>query len=190
MLGNKRPGAPSGSPASSASPASPASPPPAGETKPAETIDTLIGQKAVFKGDLEFTGGLRVDGRVKGNIIAKEESNSTVVISESGEVEGNITVPHVVVNGAVNGNMHSGGRVELQAKAKINGDVHYKAVQMELGASINGNLVCQTAAAAGGQAGRGSGRQTSRQASRQAGREDSSGETSGGSRPAAAKAVE
>ncbi len=130
MLGSKKPGTPTS-----------AAPPP-GNGKPVDTIDTLIGQKAVFKGDLEFTGGLRVDGHVKGNVIAKEESNSTVVVSESGEVEGNITVPHVVVNGTINGNIKSGGRVELQAKAKINGDVHYKAVEMELGASINGNLVC------------------------------------------------
>ena len=134
MLGNKKPGAP----VSAA--------PPAGNGKPVDTIDTLIGQKAVFKGDLEFTGGLRVDGHVKGNVIAKDDSNSTVVVSESGEVEGNITVPHVIINGTINGNIKSGGRVELQAKARINGDVHYKAVEMELGASINGNLVCNPSA--------------------------------------------
>lgn len=137
MLGSKKPGAP----ASAA--------PPSGDGKPVDTIDTLIGQKAVFKGDLEFTGGLRVDGHVKGNVIAKDESNSTVVVSESGEVEGNISVPHVVVNGTINGNIKSGGRVELQSKSKINGDVHYKAVEMELGASINGNLVCDSSSASG-----------------------------------------
>lgn len=134
MLGSKKP----------STPPTPSSAPPSGEGKPVDTIDTLVGQKAVFKGDLEFSGGLRIDGHVKGNVIAREESNSTVVVSESGEVEGNITVPHVVVNGTINGNIKSGGRVELQAKAKINGDVHYKAVEMELGASINGNLVCET----------------------------------------------
>lgn len=116
--------------------------PPPGNGKPVDTIDTLIGQKAVFKGDLEFTGGLRVDGHIKGNVIARGESNSTVVVSESGEIEGNITVPHVIVNGTINGNIRSTGRVELQSKSKIMGDVHYKAVEMELGASINGNLVC------------------------------------------------
>lgn len=146
MLGSKKPGAPAGSA------------PPSGEGKPVDTIDTLIGQKAVFKGDLEFSGGLRVDGQIKGNVIARDESNSTVVVSESGEVEGNITVPHVVVNGTINGNIKSGGRVELQSKARINGDVHYKAVEMELGASINGNLVCETAStgASTGGAGQGS----------------------------------
>jgi cytoskeletal protein CcmA (bactofilin family) len=116
--------------------------PPAAEGKPVDTIDTLVGQKAVFKGDLEFSGGLRVDGQIKGNVIATDDSNSTVVISESGIIEGNITVPHVIINGTINGNIKSGGRVELQSKSRINGDVHYKAVEMELGASINGNLVC------------------------------------------------
>lgn len=135
MLGNRK----SSAPVSAA--------PPPGNGKPADTIDTLIGQKAVFKGDLEFTGGLRVDGRVKGNVIAREDSNSTVVVSESGEIEGNITVPHVIINGTINGNIKSGGRVELQSKAKISGDVHYKAVEMELGASINGNLVCDSSSA-------------------------------------------
>jgi len=172
MLGNKRPSIPT------------SSTPPPGEGKPADTIDTLVGQKAVFKGDLEFTGGLRVDGHVKGNVIAKDESNSTVVISESGEVEGNITVPHVVINGTINGNIHSGGRVELQSKAKINGDVHYKAVEMELGASINGNLVCETSStgtAAAGASGASGG------PSRQAGFGDVTGNKSEPPRPAAGK---
>lgn len=124
--------------------------------QPVDTIDTLIGQTAVFKGDLEFTGGLRVDGQIKGNVIAKNDSNSTVVVSESGRVEGNIAVPHVVVNGAINGNIKSDGRLELQAKSRINGDVHYKAVEMELGASVNGNLVCEASAGtAGGSANHG-----------------------------------
>lgn len=134
MLGSKKPSAP----------ASP-TPPAAEKSKPVDTIDTLVGQKAVFKGDLEFSGGLRVDGHIKGNVIAQDDSNSTVVVSESGQVEGNITVPHVIINGTINGNIKSGGRVELQAKSRINGDVHYKAVEMELGASINGNLVCEPA---------------------------------------------
>jgi len=127
MLGNKKAGVtPTASPVS----------------KPVDTIDTLIGQKTLFKGDLEFAGGLRVDGHIKGNVTARDESNSTLVLSELSEVEGNISVPHVIVNGTVKGNIKSSGRVELQAKSKVIGDVHYTAVEMELGATINGNLVC------------------------------------------------
>lgn len=112
------------------------------DSKPVDTIDTLVGQKSVFKGDLEFTGGLRVDGKIKGNVIASGDGSSTLVLSELGEIEGSVSVPHVIVNGIIKGNISSSGRVELQAKAQIVGDVHYKAVEMELGATINGNLVC------------------------------------------------
>jgi len=122
---------------------SPPVPPTAMESsKPTDSIDTLVGQKTVFKGDLEFSGGLRIDGTVKGNVLASGDGNSTLVLSELGEIEGNVTVPHVILNGQVKGNIKSTGRVELQAKAQIHGDVHYRAVEMELGATINGNLVC------------------------------------------------
>lgn len=129
MLGNKR---------TSAQPSTSAS------RKPVETIDTLIGAKTLFKGDIEFSGGLRVDGQVRGNIVARDDGNSTLVLSELSEVEGNISVPHIIVNGAVKGNIMSSGRVELQSTSRIIGDVHYTAVEMQLGATINGSLVCDS----------------------------------------------
>ncbi|MBL4670951.1 MAG: polymer-forming cytoskeletal protein [Arenicella sp.] len=109
--------------------------------KPVETIDTLVGAGSVFQGDLEFTGGLRVDGHIKGHVSAQDSSNGTLVLSESGLIEGDINVPHVVINGTVKGNIASTGHVELQANANISGDIHYKAVEMELGAVLNGSLV-------------------------------------------------
>jgi cytoskeletal protein CcmA (bactofilin family) len=114
--------------------------------KPVETIDTLIGSGSVLQGDLEFTGGLRVDGHIKGHVSAQDTSKGTLVLSESGVVEGDINVPHVVVNGTVRGNIVSSGHVELQASAKVTGDIHYKAVEMELGAVLNGSLVSDNAA--------------------------------------------
>ncbi len=116
-------------------------------SKPVETIDTLIGAGSVLQGDLEFTGGLRVDGHIRGHVSAQDSSNGTLVLSESGVIEGDINVPHVVVNGTVNGNISSKGHVELQAKAKIQGDIHYKAVEMELGAVLNGGLVSDSGSA-------------------------------------------
>jgi len=113
--------------------------------KPCNTIDTLIGVKTELKGDIVFSGGLRIDGKVKGNITAKEESNSTLVLSEQALVVGNVTVPHVIVNGAVKGNVRAVGRIELQPKAEITGDVYYKVIEMALGAIINGNLVRESA---------------------------------------------
>lgn len=109
--------------------------------KPVETIDTLIGAGSILQGDLEFTGGLRVDGHIKGHVSAQDSNNGTLVLSESGVIEGDVNVPHVVINGTVKGNIASTGHVELQANANISGDIHYKAVEMELGAVLNGSLV-------------------------------------------------
>lgn len=113
-------------------------------SKPVETIDTLIGAGSILQGDLEFTGGLRVDGHIKGHVSAQDSSNGTLVLSESGVIEGDVNVPHVVINGTVKGNIASSGHVELQANANISGDIHYKAVEMELGAVLNGSLVSDT----------------------------------------------
>lgn len=109
--------------------------------KPCNTIDTLIGAKTDLKGDIVFTGGLRVDGKVRGNIIAKGDGNSTLVLSENATVTGNITVPHIITNGTIKGNVRAAERIELQPKAEISGDVYYKVIEMSLGAVINGNLV-------------------------------------------------
>ena len=107
-----------------------------------DSVDTLIGINTVLQGDLEFSGGLRVDGKITGNIKSVDGNAGTLVLSESAMIEGNISVPHVVVNGHMNGNIIANERVELQTKAVIKGDVRYKAVEMALGASVNGALVC------------------------------------------------
>jgi len=109
--------------------------------KPCNTIDTLIGAKTDLKGDIVFTGGLRVDGKVRGNITAKGDSNSTLVLSEHAMVTGNVTVPHIITNGTIKGNVRAAERIELQPKAEISGDVYYKVIEMSLGAMINGNLL-------------------------------------------------
>lgn len=112
--------------------------------KPCNTIDTLIGVKTDLKGDIVFSGGLRIDGKVRGNIIAKGEGNSTLVLSENAAVLGNVTVPHIITNGSIKGNVRASERIELQSKAEIVGDVYYKVIEMALGAVVNGNLVRET----------------------------------------------
>ncbi len=112
--------------------------------KPCNTIDTLIGVKTDLKGDIVFTGGLRVDGKVRGNVMAKGEGNSTLVLSENAVITGNVTVPHIITNGTIKGNVRAAERIELQPKAEIFGDVYYKVIEMALGAVINGNLVRET----------------------------------------------
>jgi cytoskeletal protein CcmA (bactofilin family) len=117
--------------------------------KPCNTIDTLIGVKTELKGDINFAGGLRIDGKIRGNIIAEADGRSTLVLSEHAEVTGNVDVPHMILNGKINGNVSCSERMEMQPKAEIIGDVHYKVIEMALGASINGNLVREAGADAG-----------------------------------------
>ena len=119
--------------------------------KPCNTIDTLIGTKTELKGDITFSGGLRIDGKIRGNITAKGDGNSTLVLSENAQIVGNVTVPHIISNGSIKGNVRASERMELQPKAEIVGDVYYKVIEMALGAAINGNLVREAGDAARGQ---------------------------------------
>lgn len=109
--------------------------------QPCASIDTLIGANAEVKGTLLFSGGLRIDGKVKGNIMASAQDNSTVVLSERAEVDGNVQVPHITLQGRIKGNVHSSERIELQRRAQITGEVHYNVMQIAVGATVEGNLV-------------------------------------------------
>lgn len=115
-------------------------------SKPQSRIDCLIGAGTVVEGHVVFSGGLRIDGKVKGNITAEEGKPGTVVLSENARVEGEIRVPHIVVNGLVVGPVYSTEYLELQGKANVTGDVHYNAIEMQLGAIVQGALVHQTEA--------------------------------------------
>jgi cytoskeletal protein CcmA (bactofilin family) len=108
--------------------------------KPCNTIDTLIGAKSEIKGDIVFTGGLRIDGKIKGNVTAVGEGNSTLVLSEHAVIQGNVTVPHIISNGQIKGNVRASERIELQSRADIAGDVLYKVIEMAQGAIVNGSL--------------------------------------------------
>ena len=109
--------------------------------KPCASIDTLIGANAEVKGTLVFSGGLRIDGKVQGSIMAPAEDNSTVILSERAQVEGDVQVPHITLQGRIKGNVHSSERIEVQRKAEIVGDVHYNTIQIAVGATVDGNLV-------------------------------------------------
>ena len=112
--------------------------------KPCNTIDTLIGVSTTIKGDFTFSGGLRIDGKVNGNITSEADGTSTLVLSEHAMVKGDITVPHMILNGKIKGNVICAERIELQPNAEIIGDLHYKVIEMAQGAIINGNLVRDT----------------------------------------------
>jgi len=115
--------------------------------KPKQTaqIDSLIGQNTEIHGDVVFTGGLHVDGKVKGNVIAKGGDDSVLNLSERGTIEGEVKVPNVVVNGTVIGDVHALSLVELAPHARVHGNVYYTVIEMAMGAEVNGNLVHRAA---------------------------------------------
>ena len=110
-------------------------------SKPQTQIDTLIGANATIGGDVNFSGGMRVDGQVNGNIIATPGKPSTLVLSEHARVNGEVRVTHLVSNGTINGPVSASDYIELQSKARVTGDIHYKTMQIQLGAIIEGRLI-------------------------------------------------
>ena len=109
--------------------------------KPQGRIDSLIGVGTSLEGDVTFTGGLRVDGEIKGNVRGAEGQPATLVISEHARIEGEISVSHLVINGTVIGPVHSSDFLELQTRARVTGDVEYSTIEMHLGAVVQGRLV-------------------------------------------------
>ncbi|MNK51557.1 Polymer-forming cytoskeletal [compost metagenome] len=108
--------------------------------KAKSTIDSLIGASTIISGNVHFKGGLRIDGCVKGDVIAQADEISMLVISEHARVEGEVRVAHLLVNGEIIGPVFSSELLELQPKARITGDVNYKALEMHGGAVVSGKL--------------------------------------------------
>ena len=110
---------------------------------PHNKVDTLVGANSSVNGDLSFDGHCHVDGIVKGGVKADLESSSALSVSENGTVEGGVSVPYVVLNGLVRGDVVASQRVELGATARVVGNVYYNLIEMAIGAEINGKLVHQ-----------------------------------------------
>jgi len=110
-------------------------------SKPNNRIDSLIGAGTTIEGNVIFTGGLRIDGEVRGSVSASGDQSGTLVVSEHARVDGEINVSHLVINGAVNGPIHSREFLELQPQARVTGDVEYNTIEMHLGAIVQGRLV-------------------------------------------------
>jgi len=107
---------------------------------PITSHDTsLIARGTYIRGDVRFSGALHLDGRIEGSILAEEEG-AVLTLSESGLVQGEIRVPHAIINGQVNGNVQVEQRLELAAQARITGDVYYSTLEMAAGAQVNGRM--------------------------------------------------
>lgn len=105
------------------------------------TFETLVSSKTHIEGDLQFSGGLHIDGLIKGTIRATDEHEAVVRISDIGEIDGDVVAPHIIVNGTVHGDVYASKHIELAENASVKGNVYYHLIEMAMGAEVNGNLV-------------------------------------------------
>lgn len=110
------------------------------DSKPVR-IDTLIARSVKVNGDLEFAGGLHLDGRVAGGVRADPKSPASLSVSDTGSIEGPVEVTDLLLHGAVRGDIVARGRVVLGASARVEGNLYYGVIEMTLGAQIAGKLV-------------------------------------------------
>ena len=107
----------------------------------APKVSTVIGKDTEITGDIEFEGGLHLDGCVRGNVSGKADGTSSITISEHGRIEGDVRVDVLILNGTVIGDVYANERVELAAQARVTGTVYYRLLEMAMGAEVNGQLV-------------------------------------------------
>ena len=112
-----------------------------GKNTGCSSIDTIIGEHTRLKGDIHFSGGLHIDGRVEGNISTEPGVDAVLTVSEQGSIEGDVQVPNLVLNGSVVGDVHVSERVELASHARVTGNLYYSLIEMSMGAEVNGSLV-------------------------------------------------
>jgi cytoskeletal protein CcmA (bactofilin family) len=112
-----------------------------GNGRPPVNVDTLIGSNTVIRGDLTFSGGLHVDGRIEGSVVAAPDAAALVMLSDKGVIEGEVRAPHVVINGQIRGDIVASERVELASQARVDGNIYYKLLEMAAGAQVNGRIV-------------------------------------------------
>ena len=113
-------------------------------------IATLIGAKTRINGDVEFAGGMHLDGHINGNVKSDASAGAFLSVSEHGCIEGSVVAPSVILNGIVKGDIDASDRVELGAKARVLGNVHYTIIETAVGAQINGKLIHRANLTAGG----------------------------------------
>lgn len=102
---------------------------------------TLVSRTTEIVGDIHFSGELLIEGKVKGNIYAEDDSNALIRVAEKGSVEGEICVPSAIINGLVQGDVRSAKHIELAAKATVVGNVYYNLIEMVMGSEVNGKLM-------------------------------------------------
>ena len=105
------------------------------------SVDSLIGQNSQIIGDFRFSGGLHIDGTVKGNVLGDEDEHAMLTLSDRGTIEGEVKAPFIILNGVVKGDVHAREHVELASSARVEGNVYYRLIEMAMGAEVNGKLL-------------------------------------------------
>jgi len=103
-------------------------------------LSSLMAVNVQIAGDVVFSGGLRIDGHVEGNVIGKDGDHGLLVLSEKGAIQGSVKVHDAVINGTVSGDLEVEHFLELQANARVSGNITYRQLQMECGATVDGKL--------------------------------------------------
>ena len=115
---------------------------PASSSSSRHAETSLISQGTIIRGDVRFTGTLHVEGRIEGSVLG-EGANAVFTLSEHGQVQGEVRVPHAMINGQVNGDIYASQRLELATQARVVGDVRYSSLEMAAGAQVNGRIAHQ-----------------------------------------------
>jgi len=110
-------------------------------SKPQNRIDSLIGTTTRIEGNVIFSGGLRVDGMIRGNVSAVADQPGTLAVSADARIDGEVQASHIVVNGTIHGPVHATETLELQAGSKVKGDVYYKSIEIHQGAVVEDQRV-------------------------------------------------
>ncbi|MDX9763933.1 MAG: polymer-forming cytoskeletal protein [Chiayiivirga sp.] len=106
------------------------------------SVETLIGSQVRIRGDLEFSGGLYVDGSIHGAVTAAADGPGAVLtLAEAGRIEGEVRAPVIILNGTLVGDVHASQRVELGPTARVEGNIYYAVVEMVAGATVTGRLI-------------------------------------------------
>ena len=106
-----------------------------------EKVETIIGKDVVIQGDLIFSGGLYIEGRVIGKVMANNATESLLTLAPEGSVDGEIRVSNAIISGRLLGDIYSTDRIELTETAQIQGNIHYKLIEITAGATVSGQLI-------------------------------------------------
>ena len=103
-------------------------------------ITTLIDKDIVISGDTIYTGGIRIDGKIKGNLKVHGDEGSLLIMGYGSTITGDVEVEKAIINGEINGNVKCKDYLELNTNAIVNGSIEYDIIEVQEGAKITGDL--------------------------------------------------